>query len=178
MEQSFVFSPDISKPEKLLYNLVYSLDWTRNTTIHSVQNLSVEDLDTELIQTMNSIGTLLAHIAAMECHYRLLSFEKRQFNKSESDRWYGAFTGQMQEKNIRGYNVNYYISLLNEQRQLTRACLLQQSDSWLLSESLWQYSKPVNNYYCWFHFMEDEMNHCGQIKAIKSQLLKMIKKSV
>ncbi|EDL66474.1 hypothetical protein BSG1_03940 [Bacillus sp. SG-1] len=45
------------------------------------------------------------------------------------------------------------------------------NDDWLLTEKEWGHGAPYNHYYLWFHVFEDEINHRGQIRSIKRQLL-------
>jgi uncharacterized damage-inducible protein DinB len=170
MPASYLFQPDPQSPNILLHTLMYSLDWSRNTLVDYIENLSIAELDAELLPSLNSIGTLLAHIAAMECYYRAITFEGREYNEAELQKWSGAITGQMRQKTIRRNNAAYYISLLEAERQQTRSLLSAHNDKWLFLDTLYAFGAPVNNYYCWFHYMEDEIRHLGQIRMIRSNL--------
>lgn len=170
VKSDFLFSPGVHDQAMLLGNLLYSMNYVRNKTIEFSRTLSVEVLDKELMESMNSIGVLLAHIAALECFYRAITFEGRKYNEEEKMQWDGAFTGQMQKKNIKGHTADYYIGLLENERSKTKALLKGKDDNWLLRETLYSFNSPVNNYYCWFHYMEDEMNHFGQMRMIKSNI--------
>ncbi|AAS41007.1 conserved hypothetical protein [Bacillus cereus ATCC 10987] len=45
-----------------------------------------------------------------------------------------------------------------------------QDDEWLMSERKWLNGVAHNQYYLWFHVLEDEMSHRGQIRMIKNKL--------
>jgi len=66
--------------------------------------------------------------------------------------------------------------LLEEIRQKSLKRLNDKTDDWLYQMTKLNFSVPVNNYYCWFHVMEEEISHIGQIKAFKSKILSLKKK--
>src|SRR4051812_224413 len=55
--------------------LVCMIEYARRTTFDSVAGLTTEQLDVVFDETSNSIGALLAHIAAVEMSYQTSTFD-------------------------------------------------------------------------------------------------------
>ena len=158
--------PTSSRSNIILKNLLNQLEFTRNKTITYVENLPPTIFDTKIVEGMNSIGTILRHVAAMEFSNQVVTFEGRRLNAEEETHWHGSLTGQLKLDLIKGYSSDYYIDLLTNLRRKTEEVLLTKDDEWLFCNTLYQYDSPVNNYFCWFHVMEDELSHMGQIKML------------
>lgn len=152
----------------LIKNLINQLLFVRGKTISVVENLPVESLDQRVEGGRNSIGTILRHIAAMECHNKAITFRGRMLDEEERREWYGSLPGQLALGLIHGNSIEYYLQKLENERVTTLASLAAQDDDWLFEETLFKYDKFVNNYFCWFHYMEDEIAHVGQIKMLLS----------
>lgn len=71
---------------------------------------------------------------------------------------------------IKDKSLDYYLKELVQIRENTLKQLKSKTDSWLYEENKWENGIPYNNYYLWFHVMEDEINHRGQIQTIKRLL--------
>ncbi len=136
---------------------------TRSLTIQEVQGLGVAQLDFNVDDKSNSIGTLLKHMAALETWYQAITFENRDLNEEEREVWKGALTGELYLKLVKGNELHYYLELLENTRLRTIRELKKRDDDWLYLKS----SSGSNNYFKWFHVMEDEISHKGQIKWIK-----------
>ncbi|MBY0597924.1 DinB family protein [Bacillus bingmayongensis] len=150
--------------------LVSMLEHTRAVTLQEIKDLTVGDLDFILVDGGNSIGALLKHIAAIEKVHQLISFQKRDFTKEELKVWNDAlFLGEAGRK-ICGYEVQYYVQLLNKVREESLRYLKEQDDDWLMSEGRWDNGVVYNQYYLWFHVLEDEISHRGQIRTIKKRI--------
>jgi uncharacterized damage-inducible protein DinB len=80
--------------------------------------------------------------------------------------------GQQARATIRNNSLNFYINELSKVREKTITKFKSLSDEWLFEEKQWGNGVPFNNYYLWFHVFEDEINHRGQIRAIKRILSK------
>ena len=61
--------------------LVAMLGCARQTTLRAVEGLSGEQLDHLHDENSNSIGALLAHVAAVERGYQLVTFEERELGR-------------------------------------------------------------------------------------------------
>lgn len=71
---------------------------------------------------------------------------------------------------IRNHSIEYFLDKLSEVRDYTLTYLKSKDDKWLFEENKWDNGISYNNYYLWFHVMEDEINHRGQIRKIKRLL--------
>ncbi|MBB6451413.1 putative damage-inducible protein DinB [Geomicrobium halophilum] len=148
--------------------LVYMLELTRTMTEFELQDLTQENLDYLIGESSNSIGMLLSHIASIEYVHQVMSFEDRMLNKQEQEEWTGALKmGEKGRTTIKGNDLDYYLKKLADVREKTYGFLKNQDDQWLYQERKFPDGTPYNNYYLWFHVIEDEISHRGQIKLIK-----------
>lgn len=151
--------------------LAFMLEHSRSVTLNDVKELQRSELDYITDAGGNSIGALLAHIAAIEKVHQLISFEDRDFTKEEWEQWGPAIElGDKARTEITGNALEEYIKQLEQIRSATFDKLRSKDDRWLYEERYWPNGVPYNNYYLWFHVMEDEINHRGQIRAIKRLL--------
>ena len=151
--------------------LVSMLEHTREVTLKEIADLKKADLDALPHQSSNTIGALLMHIASIEFVHQVVSFEKRDLTEQEYTDWKLPLElGDQAREKIHHQPVDYYIDQLNQVRVNTLATLAAKNDQWLLEEDKWSHGVPYNHYYLWFHVMEDEINHRGQIRAIKRLL--------
>ncbi|WP_459501199.1 DinB family protein [Bacillus sp. C1] len=150
--------------------LVSMLEHTRAVTLQEIKDLTVNHLDFILVDDGNSIGALLKHIAAIEKVHQLISFQNRDFTKEELENWSDAlFLGEA-GREINRNEVQYYVQLLHTVREESLQYLKEKDDDWLLSEGQWGNGVIYNQYYLWFHVLEDEISHRGQIRTIKNFL--------
>ncbi|MDB5088854.1 MAG: hypothetical protein JWR09_2848 [Mucilaginibacter sp.] len=171
--------PDLSNSNQIgLNHLITELKFSREKTINLVANLSKNELDTIIGEGFNSIGTLLKHIASNEFHYQLATFEGRILNAEEKAFWKGAITGELSLNLINNNELDYYLNVLKDVRDYSIKLLNKQNDEWLYEPAKLMFSRPVNNYYCWFHVMEDEISHAGQIKVLLKQIKLLKQKQV
>ncbi|NAS14371.1 DinB family protein [Poritiphilus flavus] len=154
--------------------LVSMMDWMRATVLRSVNSLSQKDLDFLLDEESNSIGAMLLHLAATERYYQIHTFDERDwgdFDKKDIERWDMAMNlGAQARKKIKGHPLSYYQDQLAEVREASLVKLRSLDDSWLMKSTKFFAGKPTNNYCKWFHVVEHESNHNGQIKYIKSRI--------
>ncbi|MFZ3578772.1 DinB family protein [Virgibacillus sp. DJP39] len=152
--------------------LVSMLEHTRAVTISEISNLDQSDLDYLPDDSSNSIGSLLSHIVSIEFVHQVISFEKRDLNEDEHLKWGPALElGGKARKEIKKNSLDYYLEELSQVRETTLTYLKSKKDSWLFEENKWGNGVSYNNYYLWFHVLEDEINHRGQIRVI-NRLLK------
>ena len=151
--------------------LVSMLEYTRDVTLSEISNLSQSELDYLQNESSNSIGSLLLHIASIEFVHQVISFENRDLNEEEYVKWGTALAlGDKARDVVKNYSLDYYLSELSQTRENTLSYLKSKEDSWLFEESKWGNGVSYNNYYSWFHVMEDEISHRGQIRMIKRML--------
>lgn len=149
--------------------LVAMLSYARQTTLKSVEGLRREQLDHLHDERSNSIGALLAHIAAVERGYQLVTFEEREPTAAENDAWSAALKlGGKGRREIRGDELQFYVDELRRTREATLAALAARDDAWL--ESPLRIAPALNAHWAWFHVAEDEINHRGQIRWLRARL--------
>jgi uncharacterized damage-inducible protein DinB len=157
------FTPHISR-------LVSMMNYARRTTLEMVRGLSVEELDFLTSPEANSMAMLLEHVAAVEVAYQCITFEGRELNESEFARWEaGLELGSIGRQNIHSRSIDDYLQMLQDVRRKTFAEFRKRDDDWL-HQAFPFWGQTGNNYFCWFHVFEDEINHRGQIRLIAKQL--------
>jgi uncharacterized damage-inducible protein DinB len=145
--------------------LVGMLTYARDTTLAAVNGLTPAQLDHLHDDRSNSIGALLAHIAAVERGYQLITFEEREPSASETDAWSAALKlGDQGREEIRRHDLRFYTDELLRTREATLAALAQRDDAWL------EAPPNLNAHWAWFHVAEDEINHRGQIRWLRARL--------
>ncbi|NMH68283.1 DinB family protein [Bacillus sp. RO3] len=153
--------------------LVSMLEHTRAVTLEEIKLLRTEELDYLIDGGSNTIGSLLLHIASIEFVHQVISFESRDINESELKQWKSALQlGESARNTINKNTVHYYIDELSKVREKTLSQLKGLDDDWLFEEKEWGNGIPYNHYYLWYHVIEDEINHRGQIRMIKRMLVK------
>src|SRR5229473_4831024 len=161
------FSPEIG-------TLTSMMAFMRSQVLHSVKDMSQQDLDFLLDAKANRIGALLNHLAATETYYQLNTFENMKWSSwpdSVKQKWDVPMNlGEPARKALIGNNLDYYVNLLTETREKTLAEFRKRDDKWLMAvDKEWPWG-PTNNYCKWFHVTEHEANHNGQIKLLKGRL--------
>lgn len=117
----------------------------------------------------NSIGALLAHFAAVERSYQIMTFEERALSSEESERFSTALKlGDAGRRSLRGHPLEHYLEELSTVRQATLDGLAARDDAWL--ERSVSVAPRINAHWAWFHVAEDEINHRGQIRWLRARL--------
>ena len=180
-------SPIISKNDSINYigpkdgytpqigTLVSMMNWMRKTILRPVNGMSIKDLDYLHDDNSNSIGAMLWHLAATERFYQVNTFEGKKWGnweKKDDDEFSIAMSlGDEGRAQIKGHDLDFYLEKLNRVREHSLKELAKFDDEWLLKiDPKWGWREPTNNYCKWFHVVEHESNHNGQIKFLKSRL--------
>jgi uncharacterized damage-inducible protein DinB len=153
--------------------LVSMMNYNRSTIVRLVQNLTMAELDFLFDSNANTIGALIMHLGATDKFYQVNTFEGRQdLNEAEKKIWGPAMNlGDEGREKIKGKEVKYYLDMINEVREKTLAELKKKDDKWLMAiDPEWSKQRPLNTYWKWFHVVEHESNHRGQISWLKSRL--------
>jgi uncharacterized damage-inducible protein DinB len=159
------FSPQIG-------HLVSMMNYARYTTLNEVKGLSKEELDYLAYPASNSIGALLLHMAAVEIGFQIEIFDGRAPNEQEIEEWGAAYSlGEQGRITIKGQPMEFYLKKLETVRKRTFEEFKKRDDSWLYEQRLWD-NNLSNTYFIWYHVMEDELNHRGQIRILKKMLPK------
>ncbi len=131
---------------------------------NSVRNLTQEETDFLLDEKANRIGALILHLAATEKYYQVYTFENRMLNKEESEMWGTAQNlGDAARESIKGKPIEYYLEIWDEVRNETLRLLKTKDDKWFESKVN---RGNMNNHWAWYHVMEHQANHMGQIRMI------------
>ncbi|WP_199916870.1 DinB family protein [Aquimarina sp. Aq78] len=155
------FTPQIGTLVSMLNNL-------SNRVERVVKDLDIRQTDHLLDEKANRIGALIMHLAAAEKIYQNLTFEHRRFNKEEEEKWQvGLSLGEEAREKFKGKPITYYLDIYKEVRKKTIEELKKRNDEWL--EESWPGS-IMNNHFAWFHVMEHQSSHLGQILMLKKRI--------
>ncbi|PKV52033.1 uncharacterized protein DUF664 [Aquimarina sp. MAR_2010_214] len=152
------YSPNIGTLIAMFYNLDDRLK-------KAVQELSSKEIDYFLNPKTNSIGALIIHLAAIEISYQVDTFEDREFNEVEQQKWETAYyLGEAAQKEYKGYEIDYYLDILRQVRKKTLIEFKKLNDEWLKEATL---NSIYDNHYKWLHVLEHYSYHIGQIIMLK-----------
>ncbi|KMM39413.1 DinB family protein [Guptibacillus hwajinpoensis] len=158
------FTPEIGR-------LISMMDYVRHTTEEEIKGLTIEQLDFKLDEKGNSIGMLLQHMAATEKAFQIMTFEEREMNDAEwNELSVGLNLDERAKREVHGHDLDYYWSELSFVRAQTRDEFRKKDDDWLEGVTPFGWDERANHYFKWFHVMEDEISHRGQIRLIKRRL--------
>lgn len=150
--------------------LVSMLNDMKNRVERTVKDLTVEELDYLMDDKSNRMGSLIMHLAATEAFYQVYTFEGREFNKEEEAKWAAAMSlGDEAREKYQGHNVAYYLDAYTEVRNKTMELMKQKDDAWLAKLNA---SGNMNYHWAWYHVMEHQSSHLGQILLLKKRLPK------
>lgn len=162
------------KPEKgysqNIGTTVFMLENLKTRTTNSVKKLTPAQTDYLLVADANRIGAMIFHLAATEKYYQVYTLENREFNEAETAKWGVALDlGDPARVALVNQPISYYLDLWDGVRNETLRLLKTKDDKWF--DALVKGS-DMNNYFAWFHVMEHQSNHMGQIQMIKNRLPK------
>ena len=148
--------------------MISMLEDLKDRVESQVKNMSQYELDYLHDEKANRIGALIMHLAAAEKYYQVFTFENRGFNEEEKKIWEVALNlDQGGRDEFKGHDVQYYLDIYNEVRATTIAELKKRDDAWF--EEI-QQRYGWSNHYCWFHVMEHQSSHLGQILFLKKRI--------
>mgnify|MGYP000365181186 CR=1 FL=1 len=148
--------------------MISMLDDLKTRVEYTVQNMSQYEIDHLHDEKANRIGALIMHLAAAEAYYQVFTFEGRGFNEEEKKKWDVALNlGQTARDEFKGKDVQHYLDIYNEVRAKTIAELKKRDDKWF--EEM-QPSYGMSNHYAWFHVMEHQSSHLGQILFLRKRI--------
>jgi len=162
------FTPQIGR-------LVSMMNYARHTTLSAVDGLGPRHLDYLHDPHSNSIGALLSHVASVEVAYQAVTFHCRDLNEEETREWGAALDlGERARLEIRGHDLDYYLARLRRVREATLNELGRRSDAWLEERTPFWSGLPANNHFKWFHVVEDELSHRGQIRWLRKRAIESV----
>ncbi|MFO8146037.1 MAG: DinB family protein [Gillisia sp.] len=149
--------------------IVSMLEDLKARVSQSVDNLDQEDVDFLLDENSNRIGAMIFHLAATEKYYQLFTFENRGFNKEEKEKWMVPLElGDTAREELINKPIGYYLAIWNDVRDETLELLKTKDDKWLNSKVK---RTTMNNHWAWYHVMEHQANHMGQIRLVMKRSL-------
>ena len=154
--------------------LLSTMTMMRKWVIDTVKDLTTEQLDFQIDDQSNSIGAMLLHLAATERYYQLNTFDEMAWgtwNEDIKTKWdVPSGLGEKGREQIKGHDIQYYLTKLEEVRNVTIQEFAKRDDEWIMKSEPFFENKPTNNYCKWFHVCEHESNHRGQMKFIIKRL--------
>ncbi len=153
--------------------LVSMMTWNRASVIRATAGLTQPQLDFLVDDKSNTIGALLLHLAATDVIYQDLTFNKlSDFSDENKKKWSVAMDlGEEGRKQIKGNNLDYYLSALHETREKTLSEFKKRDDAWFAEvDPKFFGDLPTNNFCKWFHVCEHESNHRGQMTVIRKRI--------
>jgi len=146
--------------------MISMLDDLKGRVERNVANLNQEETDFLLDENANSPGAIIYHLAATEAYYQVYTFEKRGFNAKEAKKWSAALNlGDNARQEFKGKPMSYYIDIYNEVRAKTKELLKTKDDKWFKKKV-----RNMSNHWAWFHVMEHQANHMGQLALIVKRI--------
>ncbi|PTA69245.1 mycothiol transferase [Deinococcus arcticus] len=146
------------------------LVYARLTTLQAVAGMTPGELDAVPPGLGNSCGMLLAHLGAVHRAYHALSFEGHDPYDTDAYAPYRAALdlGEAARETIRGHELAWYEAELEATLNLTLTGLAARDDAWLAGPV--PADPTMNHHWAWFHVMEDEVSHRGQLRLIRRLL--------
>ena len=153
-------------------SLVSMLEYTRGTTLAAVASLDVAELDHQFDAKANPIGALLAHVAAIEWVHAAATLGGSPPTADEWAAWGPLIQlGPAAWAAAKGDSLDAHRDRLRAVRQRTLDGLRSIDDAWLLQPAALPWlRRPATHLWAWYHVMEDELNHRGQIRWLRSRL--------
>ena len=149
--------------------MVDMLEDLKDRITKQVENLDQEEIDFLFDENANSIGALIMHLIATESYYQIETLEERSWTKDEATFWELASNlGPVSRKEFKGKPIKYYLDLWDQVRNKTLEGLKTKDDKWFASDI----TDSINVHWVWFHVMEHQANHMGQIALIKNRFSK------
>ena len=159
LKQFEELSPRISKWYAQMYEI-------RQWLLHMIGDLSIEEIDfTPDERTVESVGTLLIHIAAVEWSW---IFEDIDGLEMDFDKFKHGFSlrPNVNIQQIEGKTLQFYITMLDEVREQVYERMQQLTDEDLEKEVEENGNKFTIDW-IFFHLVEHEAMHVGQISLLK-----------
>ncbi len=156
------YSPNIG----IMVNMLEDL---KDRITGQVKDLNQTETDFEFDDKANSIGALVMHLVATEAYFQIETLEVRQLTAEEQKIFgVGGELNDTSKQELKEKAIQHYLDLWNEVRQKTLAGLKTKDDTWFASSV----DDGMNYHWAWYHVMEHQANHMGQIALVKNRLPK------
>ena len=162
----FLIAP--AEHEDALMGTLFAMMRSIRHYLHTAtRDLGADTLDAVPDPARNSIGSLIAHVAAAERMLVNITVHGRQFDDDEED-FRVAF--RFERNPLAGNDVDAYHEHLAGVRARTLELLEPKDDAWLLETTTF-FGQPSNKLYYLFHMLQDEARHTGQITLLRKHIL-------
>ncbi|MCK8480059.1 DUF664 domain-containing protein [Psychroserpens algicola] len=172
----FMFSSSIFAQESVIEipkgysddvgQMISMLDNLKARVTRQVVNLDQEGTDFLLDENANTPGAIIYHLAATEAYYQVYTFEGRRFNKQEQRQWNTALNlGAKAREEFKDKPISYYLKIYDDVRAKTKALLKTKDDAWFKEKI-----GNMSHHWAWFHVMEHQANHMGQLALIVKRI--------
>ncbi len=166
-----VLSQNVIEPPKgyslEIGNMIAMLDNLKQRVERNVSGLDQAGTDFLLDENANSPGAIIYHLAATEAYYQVYTFEGRGFNAEERKKWDTALSlGKKARNEFKGKPIRYYMDLYDQVRAKTKELLKTKDDKWFAKKA----TGNMSNHWAWFHVMEHQANHMGQLAMITKRI--------
>lgn len=170
LSTSYLFSQNEIKPPKGysndIGNMIAMLDNLKERVERHVVNLNQEGTDYLLDANSNRPGAIIYHLAATEAYYQVYTLEGRGFNAEEKEKWETALNlGDKARIEFKNKPIQYYIDIYDDVRKRTKELLKTKDDKWFKSKI-----GNMSMHWAWFHVMEHQANHMGQLALITKRI--------
>ncbi|WP_055446242.1 DUF664 domain-containing protein [Lacinutrix mariniflava] len=145
--------------------MVYMLESLKSDIISTTKGLNQFETDFQFDEQANSIGAIILHLASVEASYQKSSFGEDIFNEYEQEEKELLEIGinlDESKKILKEKPIKCYLDIYKKVRKNTLKEFKKRNDDW------WTKS----NHWAWFHVMEHQAHHLGQIKLITARFPK------
>ena len=155
------YSPQIGTLITMLDNLSIRIE-------KQMSSLDVRELDHIMDKEANSIGALIMHLIATEVYYQNLTFDEMEYDEEDTKQLDIAMAlGEDARNSINGKEASYYFNLWKKVRAKTKENFKARDDAWLAEVYP---GSNVNNHFSWFHVMEHQSSHLGQMLLLRKRI--------
>ncbi len=149
-------------------NMISMLEDLKGRVERVLKNLPQEHVDHLHDEKANRFGALVMHLAAAEVYYQKYTFGESIFNKENPKMWEaGLDLGDKGREMFKGKPISYYLDLFTKVRKKTIEELRKRDDTWFKKVNA---GNSMSNQYSWFHVMEHQSSHLGQILFLRKRL--------
>lgn len=146
--------------------MISMLDNLKGRVERNVSDLDQKSTDFLLDDNANSPGAIIYHLAATEAYYQVYTFEGRGFTKDEAEKWETALNlGDKARQEFKDKPIRFYLDIYDDVRAKTKALLKTKDDAWFKEDN-----GSMSNHWAWFHVMEHQANHMGQLALIRKRI--------
>jgi len=146
--------------------MVDMLEEIKDRIAEDIRSLNQVETDYLFDDKANSIGAIIMHLAATEAYYQVETLEERTFTDEEREFWRIADLGAVSRDQLKGKPMKYYLDLWDQVREKTLEGIKAKDDKWFAASI----DESMNNHWAWFHILEHQANHMGQIALVIKRL--------